>query len=255
MKKIFIKNRQQQNLSVIIENELGIGWLVFVMHWLWDSKDSLHITQYSEAFLSHDFVLVRFDTTNTFGESDWQFENATLTNYFEDLEDVIKWASNENFYKENFILLWHSLWAISCALYAQKNNKKVVSLIVISTPINYALSASTYSTEELDKWQNSGFLIENWDGFIVKLKRNYMEDKKQYDLLKNTEKFTMPVLMIAWENDQVTPCVHQKKLFAMIHWEKKLCIIKNWPHTFREQNNLDEIKAILNSWIELIVTK
>jgi len=24
-----------------------------------------------------------------------------------------------------------------------------------------------------------------------------MEDKKQYDLLKNTEKFTMPVLMIA----------------------------------------------------------
>lgn len=226
MKKIFIKNRKQQNLSVVIENELGMGWLVFVMHGLWDSKDSLHITQYGEVFLNHDFVLVRFDTTNTFGESDGQFENATLTNYFEDLEDVIKWASNENFYKENFILLWHSLWAISCALYAQKNHKKVVSLILISTPINYALSSSTYSTEELNKWENSGFLIEDWDGFIVKLKRNYMEDKKQYDLLKNPDKFTMPVLMIAWENDQVTPLNHQKTLFAKIQSEKKFFIIK-----------------------------
>lgn len=78
-----------------------------------------------------------------------------------------------------------------------------------------------------------------------------MEDKKQYDLLKNTEKFTMPVLMIAWENDQVTPYVHQKKLFQLIQSEKQLSIIKNWPHTCREQKYLDEIKAILNSWIEL----
>lgn len=249
MKKIFIKNRKQQNISVIIENENWKWWLVFVMHWLWDNKNSLHIIEYTKPFLDNDFVVIRFDTTNTFWESDWNFENATLTNYFKDLEDVIKWSSNQNFYKEKFILIWHSLWAISSALYSQNNNSKILSLIMISSPINFELSKSTYSIEELKNWEKTWVLIEDWWSFQVKLKWSYMEDKKKYDLLKNTDKFTMPILIIAWEKDNTTPYKHQKILFDKIQSRKEIYVIKNWPHTFREKIHLNEIKKLLSKWI------
>lgn len=76
-----------------------------------------------------------------------------------------------------------------------------------------------------------------------------MEDKKKYDLLKNTEKFIMPILIIAWEKDNTTPYNHQKLLFNKIQSKKEIHIIKNWPHTFREEKDLDEIKELLSKWI------
>lgn len=249
MQKLFIKNRKQQNISVIVENENWKWWLVFVMHGLWDDKDSLHIIEYAKPFLDNDFVVIRFDTTNTFWESDWNFENATLTNYYEDLEDVIKWSSSQNFYKEKFILIWHSLWAICSALYSQNNSSKVSSLIMISSPINFELSKSTYSIEELKKWEETWILIEDWWALQAKLKWEYMEDKKKYDLLKNPENFTMPTLIIAWENDETTPYKHQKLLFDKILSKKEIYIVKNWPHTFREESHLNEIKILLTKWI------
>lgn len=249
MKKIFIKNRKEQNISIIVENENWKWWLVFIMHWLWDDKNSLHIIEYSIPFLNNDFVVIRFDTTNTFWESYGSFEDATTTNYYEDLEDVIKWSSNQTFYKEKFILLWHSLGAISCAIYSQNNNFKVLSLILISSPINFELSKSTYSIEKLENWEKTWILIEYWWNFQVKLKWNYMEDKKKYDLLKNPEKITMPVLMVSWENDNVTPYNHQKLSFDNIKSKKEIFIIKNWPHTFSSKKDLNEIKNIINNFI------
>lgn len=251
MKKLFIKNRKQQNVSVLIENENWKNWLVFIMHWLGGDKNSSNIIEYSQPFLDNDFVVVRFDTTNTFWESDWKFEDATLTNYYQDLEDVITWSSNQSFYREKFVLVGHSLWAISCALYSQKNNDKVKSVILISSPINYELSKSTYSNEEIEKWKKSWISTEDWWWFIVKLKWEYMEDKKKYDVLKDADKFIMPILIIVWENDDVTPYNHQKLLFDKIQSQKEIHIIKNWDHALREETHLDEIKKLLSKWINI----
>jgi hypothetical protein len=35
---------------------------------------------------------VLFDTTHSFGESGGNYEDATTTQYYQDLEDVISWA-------------------------------------------------------------------------------------------------------------------------------------------------------------------
>lgn len=91
MDKIFIKNRKNKNISVIIEkakNQIGV---VFIMHGLGDSKDSNHIRIFASCFLDNNYTVVSFDATNTFGESDGVFEDANITNYYEDFEDVINW--------------------------------------------------------------------------------------------------------------------------------------------------------------------
>jgi alpha/beta superfamily hydrolase len=62
------------------------------MHGLSGFKEQDHIVTFAQAFKEKGLTVVRFDTTNTLGESDGKYEGATTINYFEDLEDVIKWA-------------------------------------------------------------------------------------------------------------------------------------------------------------------
>lgn len=250
MKKVFIQNRKNQKIAVTIENENGKQWLVFVMHWLGDCKESEHIVAYWMPFLARDFVVVKFDTTNTYGESDGDFEDATLTNYYEDLEDVIQWAKMQPFYKEKFVLLGHSLWAISCAIYSYNFGDLIACSILLSSPINFQMSKSSYSNEELENWEKTWYMQEDWGGFIVRLKWNYMEDKKKYNLLEYADKYKMPILMIAWEKDTVTPYEHQKQLYNLITSKKQLSVIKNWPHTFSDPKHFEEIQGIIGKWLD-----
>ena len=72
------------------------------MHGLSGSKDELHIKSIATTFVENGYTTVRFDTTNTFGESYGRYEDATLTTYYEDLEDVLKWSKNTNMVREAF---------------------------------------------------------------------------------------------------------------------------------------------------------
>jgi alpha/beta superfamily hydrolase len=109
MEKLFIKNRKNQNIIIILEESKDSKGLVFVMHALGATKDQPQIQTFAKAFKDNNYTVIRFDATNSCGESDGDYADATITNYYEDLEDVIKWAKNQNFYQEPFVLCGHSL--------------------------------------------------------------------------------------------------------------------------------------------------
>ena len=94
MKKVFIKNRKGQKLAIILQEAENSKGLVFVMHGLGGFKEQPHIQVIADAFSKHQYDVVRFDTTNTLGESAGRYEDATITSYYEDLEDVIKLSNS-----------------------------------------------------------------------------------------------------------------------------------------------------------------
>lgn len=251
MEKIFIKNRKNQRVSVLIENVDNKRGLAFVMHGLGDSKDSTHIRTFAKAFTDNSYMVVSFDTTNTFGESDGTFEEANITNYYEDFEDVINWAKEQNFFEEPFILCGHSLGAICSAFYAENHPDKVKALAPFSTVVNAELSKQSYSKEELTNWEKTGWLTEDWGAQgNIRLKWSYMKEKEKFDLLKLSEKLTMPVLMVVGELDNTTPLKNQQILFDRLPGIKELHLIKGAPHTFRKKEHLDELYKILDNWIK-----
>ncbi len=252
MKELFIKNRKLQRIAVVVEGAEKPGKLAFVMHGLGGTKEQAHIVTVAETFLQNGFTVVRFDTTNTFGESDGQYEDATTTNYFEDLEDVIVWASGEPWYHEPFFLAGHSLGGISTALYAEKYPEKVAGLAPLGTVVSGALSKELYTADELQKWQETGFRITSrlsHPGTFKKLRWAHLGDRLKYDLLSEVKKLTMPVLLIVGEFDESTPPAHQQVLFDALPGPKELHIIKGASHTFRIPEHLNEIKRLLDNWI------
>lgn len=250
--KQFIINRKNQKISVLVEISENQKGLVFIMHGLGGSKDQAHIGIFASAFREKGYTVVRFDTTNSYGESDGNYADATTTNYYEDLEDVIKWSGQQSWYQEPFCMVGHSLGSICIALYAEKYSEKIKALAPISTVVSGKLS-SEVNPKETEEWKRTGWRIkesETTKGLIKELKWSHMEDRLKYNLLPEINKLTMPVLLIVGDNDDRTPVKHQKILFDRLSGKKELHIIKNAPHTFVDKNHLKEIKEIFLKWID-----
>src|SRR3989344_9092482 len=110
--KLFIKNRDNKKIAVIIDRPENPKGLVFIMHGLGGFKEQKHILAFREAFRENDFTIVRFDVRNSIGESEGSCEYADITSYYQDLEDVIIWSENQVWYREPFYLAGHSLGGI-----------------------------------------------------------------------------------------------------------------------------------------------
>ena len=256
MEKPKIKNRNNQTLVLITEIQTPQKGLAFIAHGLGGFKEQTHLQAISEAFLESEYSVVRWDAANTIGESEGSMEEASITTYYEDLEDVINWSKKQPWYQEPFVLCGHSLGGIITALYAEKYPEKVKALAPISTVVSGKLSFDASKKKELEEWKKKGFRLEeskSKPGVIKKLKWAHMEDRLKYDLLEDVGKLTMPVLLMVGEMDKVTPLGHQKILYDAIPNDKKeLNVIKSAPHTFKDQEHLEEIKKIFLNWIKSI---
>jgi len=251
MIKEIIKNRKNQKMAVMLEEAKNQKGLVFVMHGLGGFKEQPHIEAMANAFKENNYTVVRFDTTNTLGESDGEFEKATVGNYYEDLQDVIKWASAKSWHEEPFCLAGHSLGGMCVALFAENYSEKIKGLALISTVVSGKLSAQV-KLEERKEWEKTGWLIKeskSKPGVIKKLPWSHMIDRQKYDLLEKVNKLTMPVLLIVGEKDDTTPPEHQKILYDALLGNKELHIVKNADHNFREKIEKQELKNIFIDWI------
>lgn len=247
-----IENRKNQKIVVLFEEIENSKGLAFVMHGLSGNKDQTHIAAFAQAFKNNDYTVVRFDTTNTFGESDGKYEDATTTNYFEDLEDVIAWASAQGWYQEPFWLVGHSLGGISTILYAEKNPEKIKGLAPISTVVSGKLSAQSRGPERMREWREKGYEEESSTvpGRVKRTPWSHMEDRLKYDVLENVDMLTMPVLLMVGDKDDSTPLAHQQILFDKLPGPKEIHTIKGAPHTFHTPEELNQIQEIMEKWIE-----
>jgi len=253
--KTTITNRKGQKIVVLLDLVKNQKGLAFVMHGLGGFKEELHIHTFANAFNEKGYSAVRFDTTNTVGESDGKYEDATITNYYADLEDVIAWAKEQKWYQEPFCLAGHSLGGICTALYAENHPEKVKALAPISAVVSGKLSAEAYGKKRLENWEKTGWEIRpstSKPGLIKKLKWSHMRDRMKYGLLTKVDKLKMPVLIIVGDQDDRTPLQHQKILFDKLPGRKEMYVIKGAGHVFREKLHLDEIKKIFLKWIDTL---
>lgn len=257
MSKVKINNRKGQTIVTLLEETPTAKGLAIVMHGLSGNKEQPHIATFAESFKEEGYTVLRFDTTNTFGESDGKYEEATVTNYYEDLEDVIGWAKTQPWYHEPFYLAGHSLGGIAVALYAEQHPNEIKGLAPIATVISGKLSVETPKYKAvLEEWEKTGWKIGKHEtlGIETRLPWSHMVDRLKYDVLNNADKLTMPVLLIVGDQDDGTPYEHQKLLYDAVLSEKEIHVIKGAPHTLVEPQQLAEVKELFQTWIEKVDT-
>jgi pimeloyl-ACP methyl ester carboxylesterase len=256
MKRNAIKNRHGLKLVIQVddpENETG---LAFVAHGQGGFMGQKHITAFAEAFVEHGYRTVRFDATNSVGESDGDMKNVTITNYYEDLEDVIAWARKQEWFRQPFALAGHSMGGMSTALYAENHPAEVLAVAPIAACINHELYMSTQDPVFLKTWKEKGYFerqSQSRPGVVLRPGWGFVEDLKKHNLLKRAGNLTMPVLLMAGEFDEPTPYKHQKLLFdAIPATHKKLIEIPGVDHDFRNKSGdkVAEVKEHFDAWLK-----
>ena len=253
--KLKIKNRNKELLAVVIDVQKNQKGLAFIMHGLSGFKEQGHIKTFAEAFISKGFTIVLFDTRNTFGESQGNYEDANITNYFEDLEDVINWAKKQKWYQEPFYLVGHSLGGICIMLYAENFPEHVKAVAPISTVVSGRWSLANYSQEEVEEWEKTGWRLTpsySKPGITKKLKwHQFRKDILKYDAAKKISELSMPVLLMVGEEDK-NHKEDQKRLYKLLPGKKELHVIKGAEHTFNKEHEFKQIKKIFIAWIDKV---
>ena len=253
--KVFIKNRRDQKIAVLVDEVEGAKGLAFVMHGLGGFKEQDFMKTYVEAFVEKDYTVVRFDFANSIGESDGEMGDARVGTCYHDLEDVIVWAKKQDWYKAPFVLAGHSLGAFCATLYAEQHSERIRALAPTSALISGKFEAEQNSQEMMEKWKRGGVIkmeSNSRPGTIKHISWEYEEDLMQRDLLPEVDKLIMPVLMLVGEHDKGTPLKHQQILYDQLPGKKELHVIKDAGHTFRKAKHLKNIKRIFLNWLDKI---
>jgi pimeloyl-ACP methyl ester carboxylesterase len=260
MKNFSIKNIKGLNIEGNVltpKNPIGLS---FTLHGLGGFKDQLHIQALVKALIENNYIVVNFDATNSIGESEGKYEDATMQNHYEDLVDVINWAKNQEWYIEPFIIVGHSLGGFAVAKYAEEFPNEVKAVFpyaaVYSGKDSFEASEK-FKPEEIKEWKETGWTHRtstSKPGTKMKLPWSHMEERLKHDLKLKVNKITMPVLFVVGENDTSCPPYQQKAFCDLLpdKTKKEIYVIKGAPHTFKEKEHLNQLKDIFSKWIKKI---
>lgn len=254
MKKLFIKNRHNKKLSVIVEEPKNSKGLAFVFHGMGGFKEQNHIQTMAKAFVDNGYTAIRFDAANTIGESEGSYNFANVTSYLEDLEDIIAWTKTQDFYQEPFCLAGHSLGSGCILYYTEKYPEKVKALAPTSVTVSGQLILEKYSKEELDYLDKTGWKIEespSKPGVMKELKwHQFKDDIINYDGIKDANKINMPILLVVGSEDHGTTPDEQKMIYDRVSGDKELHVIQGCGHVFKSKDHLKQLYNIFDSWIK-----
>lgn len=255
MQKLELKNRKGQKIVGVLEKPEGeIKGTCIVQHGWGGAKERPTVQSMKNGFLQSGFQTFNFDTTNSFNESDGDYEKSTLGLHSEDLEDVVKWVQEQDWFIKPLALTGHSKGGYAVTSYAEKYPEEVSYLVPVGPVISGKLSFEATEEKEpgyLEKWKEVE-VIENIGKQGDKKRKHWfqMEERLNHDLLPNSDKLTMPTLFIVGSEDTSCPSKHTKILLdKMVNDNKGIKIIEGAPHSFYEKKETDTCTNTIKEWL------
>ena len=253
-KIINVQNRYGLNVVVsidIIDNSHG---LVFVAHGFGGNKEDDNILSLARTFNNHGYSAIRFDATNSTGQSDGDLAYASPSAYKDDLFDIITWAKTQEWYQEPFYICGYSLGALSATIYAEQYSEEIKGLILISPLVAGQFHLADALQRDVEEWkqllqQLHKLYSQHADGTHIIRWLPIILDLMKFDLTQSADKLIMPVLIVAGEEDLLAPPNHQQKLLEAINGNVELAVIKQGDHFFKQGEHLEALVEKVDNWL------
>lgn len=249
------------DIAVMVETPETPKGLIFLVHGFLTSSTRPSVNAMAETTLKNGLISVRFDTTHSTGESDGSPENATITSYIEDLEDVVKWAKTQSWFQSPYLISGSSLGGITAIEHAHNHHNDVKAVAALAPVISGALSlqaAQKRNAEKLTEWQQNGFEVRTINvpnPIEVKVPWSHMEDRMKYDVLGYASNMTMPLFLYVGSIDESCPPDQQHMLYkAWGSQKKELIIHEGMPHGLQTIEQISAYKQSLDTWLKSVTS-
>ncbi len=196
-----------------------------------DSKDYLGLVGLAENLCEQGFAVVRFDPTGTW-ESGGTILDYTMTQYLEDIKNVLEYMLSRNKY-ENILIGGHSRGGQIAILYGARDPR-------ISAVLGIMPSHRKIIGEERERWEKSGErfserdLPANENEFVEFFTPfSYVLDYDKYDTLNDVARITVPIVLIAGDLDDVIEPRDVEEIFKNANSPKNFLIIPGIDHDYR----------------------
>lgn len=258
MEKITLLNRKGLRIVGLLSKPEGDIQGTCVLQHGWSSrKEAKMIQAAEETFLDHGYQVFNFDATNSFNESDGEYEDARLGLHYEDMEDVCKWVQLQEWFIGPLVVSGHSMGGYATVRYAEDHPGDVAFIAPLAPVVSGVLTTEAkerYEPGMIAAWRERGYFeVESVSNPGVMKRTPYAtyEEWMTHDLLPNAYKLTMPVFLLVGTEDEPCPPDHVQQLFEAIpHDNKVLEIVEGAPHTFKSASDLAELKSRLSAWLK-----
>lgn len=258
MERLETKNKKGQRIvGILTKPKEEIKGTCVIEHGWSGSKEELHILAIQGAFLDNGFQTFNFDATNSFNESDGEYEDSRLGLHYEDMEDVCKWIQQQEWFTGVLAISGHSMGGYAAVRYAEEFPGQVGLIAPIAPVVSGALTKEAkerYSPGVLQKWKEDGVLITESSrspGLMRYSPYDVHIEWLTHDLLPNAHKLTMPVFLLTGSKDTICPPDHVKQLFnAIPEGNKVFEILEDAPHTYVTEGDLEKLKTSLSNWLK-----
>ncbi len=255
MQKFELKNRNGLRIVGVLESETNSPKGTAIIEHGWGGhRNTTTVQAVKNAFLYSGFQTFNFDATNSFGESEGDFEKSTMATFWEDFEDVAEWAKKQDWFVAPLAVSGHSKGGYAAVRYAEEHPQDVSFVVSIAPVVSGKLTLEAYKENdpvELAKWEKEGVLVRTNAKGETRIQRwSQMTERFQHDLQPKAANLTMPILFIVGSEDKSCPPKHIQKLFDLIPGDKKsLQIINGAPHSFYKKEEQEECMRIIKEWL------
>ncbi len=250
IENIYIKNRNNLNMSIRLNLDNNRNKLVILEHGLGARKEYPHMLVLENFFVKNGYNVVSIDACDSNNDSDKSLEGITFSGHYNDLEDAINWAKTQNFYSEPFALAGQSLGAQSVVLYAGNYPNKVnVLLPVAFCWINGKEESKTSTRREIIEKQGFAEKISKSTGKSFLIKKNYLDDLENYNLESTIKNIKAHTYIFIGTEDKDMHIRNSKKLYDLLTCKKEFFVLPNVPHDLA---NTEETKKTFENTLNTI---
>lgn len=196
-------------------------------------------------------LFLMFDFSHT-DSSEGKFENKLMSKEVADVRSAIDFLQ-KNYRFKRLILIGHSTGAIDAALYAHTDKR--ITKLILTGAVHDLKNAVRYDFTDVqvrDFWRK-GHIIYNAPGKWVhrkRLKKAFYDEFFTLDIPKAIKKYKRPLLLVHGEKDEAVPVAEARALYKLANKPKKLAIIRDADHSFRDPAHFRKLKKIIFSFIQ-----
>lgn len=240
--EVWIQNAHNESIYLQVDEQEHVAdkKSVIIQHGLASDMEHPVIQTVKKAFLDKGYSVITFDSRNAMGKSDGQVANGRLSTYEEDLDTVVNWVKNQNFYGGRLVLAGHSLGGASVLRYAAEHPDEVETLVLITPVVSgqkWEESCMANMPDFCGKWKEEG----EYEYRNAVIPYAVVEEAKSYDALKFAPKIQSEVLLITTDNDRVIVPKDVKELSETFAVPQKLEIIKQAGHNFTGKQSRQDL--------------